>query len=264
MKIEVELENYDDRAVANRGLLPEERVRSQRVDVVVDSGAVTLVLPQDLVESLGLRTLHKAVVTCADERTEERNSAGIVSVRVAGRNVETKCVVGPSGSDPLLGQIVLEEADLLIDWANQRLISRPESPSLPPLNLKGEKSRFMSQTASERVCTACGKPLTRRECRKDSEGKYFCRPCYNQSPRQCACCDGKTTRGNCHRNRYGEYICKACYASGKRASRGRLLRKRPKWLSHWALYVPVAIVGLCIVYWVFSKIVDGFSLPPDG
>jgi predicted aspartyl protease len=113
VKVKVDLENYDDRAIASRGLLAEDRVRSQRVDVVVDSGAVMLVLPQDLVEALGLRTLRKAIVTYADERKEERDVAGVVSVRVAGRIVETNCVVGPPGSEPLLGQIVLKEADLL-------------------------------------------------------------------------------------------------------------------------------------------------------
>ena len=136
VKVNVELENYGDREVASRGLLSEDRVRSQRVDVVVDSGAVMLVLPQDLVEALGLRMLRKAIVTYADERKEERDVAGVVSVSVAGRTVETNCVVGPPGSEPLLGQIVLEEADLLIDCANQRLIPRPESPYLPTLKLK--------------------------------------------------------------------------------------------------------------------------------
>jgi hypothetical protein len=95
-----------------------------------------LVLPQDLVEALGLRTLRKAIVTYADERKEERNVAGVVSVKVAGRSVETTCVVGPPGSEPLLGQIVLAEADLLVDCVNQRLIPRPESPYLPTLKLK--------------------------------------------------------------------------------------------------------------------------------
>ncbi len=136
VRVKVELENYDDRVVASRGFLAEDQVRSQCVDVVVDSGAVMLVLPQDLVEALGLRTLRKAIVTYADERKEERDIAGVVSVGVAGRNVETNCVVGPPGSEPLLGQIVLEEADLLIDCANQRLMPRPESPYLPTLKLK--------------------------------------------------------------------------------------------------------------------------------
>ncbi len=81
MKVKVELENYDDRAVASRGFMSEDRVRSQRVDAVVDGGAVMLVLPQDLVEALGLRRLHKAIVTYADERKEERDVAGVVSVR---------------------------------------------------------------------------------------------------------------------------------------------------------------------------------------
>jgi len=136
VKVKVELENYDDRAVASRGFLSEDQVRSQQVDVVVDSGAVMMVLPQDLVEVLGLRTLRRAIVTYADERREERDIAGVVSVRAAGRNVETNCVVGPPGSEPLLGQVVLEEADLLIDCANQRLMPRPESPYLPTLKLK--------------------------------------------------------------------------------------------------------------------------------
>ena len=136
VKVSVEFENYGDREVARRGFLPEDQIRSQRVDVVVDSGAVMLVLPQDLVEALGLRMLRKAIVTYADERKEERDIAGVVSVKVAGRTVETNCVVGPPGSEALLGQIVLEEADLLIDCANQQLIVRPESPYLPTLKLK--------------------------------------------------------------------------------------------------------------------------------
>ncbi len=136
VRVKVDLENYEDRAVARRGLLAEDQVRRERVEVVVDSGAVMLVLPQDLVEALGLPTLRKAIVAYADERKEERNVAGVVSVKVAGRSVETSCVVGPPGSEPLLGQIVLEEADLLVDCANRRLVPRPESPYLPTLKLK--------------------------------------------------------------------------------------------------------------------------------
>jgi len=136
VKVEVELENYEDRAMARRGLLAEAEVRRQRVQVLVDSGAVMLVLPQDLVEALGLRISRRVIVTYADDRREERDVAGVISVHVAGRTVETSCIVGPPGSEPLLGQIVLEEADLLVDAPNQRLVPRPESPYLPMLKLK--------------------------------------------------------------------------------------------------------------------------------
>ena len=131
VKVKVELENYGRSRAARDEVYALRTVDSgrERVDVIVDSGAMMLVLPQDLVEALGLATLRKAIVTYADERKEERNIAGVVAVKVAGREVETSCVVGPPGSEPLLGQIVLEEADLLIDCANQQLIPCPESPS---------------------------------------------------------------------------------------------------------------------------------------
>jgi hypothetical protein len=95
-----------------------------------------LVLPQDLVEALGLREVGKAIVTCADERKEERPLAGIVTVRVGNRTTTLNCVVGPPNSEPLLGQVVLETMDLLVDCVEQKLVPRPESPFLPLLNLK--------------------------------------------------------------------------------------------------------------------------------
>jgi hypothetical protein len=117
----------------------------------------------------------------------------------------------------------------------------------------------MSHTEKRRVCASCGKELTRRDCRKDRQGEYFCPTCYNQSPRQCACCGTETTRGNCHRNRYGEYICRSCHEQGKRASRGRSLRKWTRRYSRWALYLPVALAGFWIAYRVFSMMVEKFS-----
>jgi clan AA aspartic protease len=136
VRIKVELENYVDRELARSGTLAQDRVRSQFVEVVVDSAAVMMVLPQDLVEALGLRILRKAIAVYADERKVEVDMAGVVSVKVAGRTVETNCLVGPPGSEPLLGQVVLEQADLLIDCANQQLVTRPGSPYLPTLKVK--------------------------------------------------------------------------------------------------------------------------------
>jgi hypothetical protein len=95
-----------------------------------------LVLPQDLVEALGLRQVGKAVVTYADERKEERPMAGIVTVRVGQRAANVNCVVGPPNSEPLLGQVVFEMMDLLVDCIQQKLVPRPESPFLPLLKLK--------------------------------------------------------------------------------------------------------------------------------
>src|SRR6266542_5406238 len=131
VKVEVGLENAVDRELVYRGLLTEDRVRSFKVRVIADTGAAMLVLPQDEVEALGLREVRKAVVRYADERKEERAVAGPVTVRVNGRAATVDCIVGPPNSEPLLGHVVLEIMDLLVDPLQQRLIPRPESPFLP-------------------------------------------------------------------------------------------------------------------------------------
>lgn len=77
VKVELELENAFDRERVRLGQIRAEGVRSARVQMLVDSGAVMLVLPQDLVEALDLREVGKVVVTHADERREERPLAGV-------------------------------------------------------------------------------------------------------------------------------------------------------------------------------------------
>ena len=136
VKIEVELENAVDRELFRRHHIQESEIRRARVLVLVDSGAVMPVLAQDLAEALGLREEGRVIVTYADERREERPLAGIVTVRVGTRSTSVNCVVGPPGSESLLGQIVLEAMDLLVDCAQQRFVPRPESPFLPTLKLK--------------------------------------------------------------------------------------------------------------------------------
>jgi predicted aspartyl protease len=137
VRVEIELENYRDRVLAEHGHLDPARIRRERVRVLADSGATVLLLPQDLVERLGLQVLdEKAVVTYADERKEELAIAAGLTVRVGDRSMVTDCLVGAPLSRPLLGQIVLERLDLLVDCAQGKLTPRPESPYLPLLSLK--------------------------------------------------------------------------------------------------------------------------------
>jgi hypothetical protein len=44
---------------------------------------------------------------------------------------------GPPLREPLIGQLVLDELDLVVDRARSTLWPRPESPNLPLLKLKG-------------------------------------------------------------------------------------------------------------------------------
>lgn len=46
------------------------------------------------------------------------------------------CVVGPPLCEPLIGQLVLGQLDLVVDGGRKTLTPRPESPNLPLLKLK--------------------------------------------------------------------------------------------------------------------------------
>ena len=132
----VELENTTDRDIASDGFRDESTVRRTTVEGVVDTGAVMLVLPENVVKRLGLRTRREVVVTYADERREMRPVAGPVTIQIGNRFMNTDAIVGPPLSEPLIGQIVLEGLDLVADCTNRTVGPRPESPDSPLLKLK--------------------------------------------------------------------------------------------------------------------------------
>lgn len=130
IRTEVRLENEGDREHFLRGGCDESDVRHTSVEGIVDTGAVTLMLPQNVVERLGLRNKGTAFVSYADERP----LAGPVSVRIGNRAMVTDCIVGPPLSEPLIGQVVLERLDLIADCGNRTVT--PRHPDYPLLKLK--------------------------------------------------------------------------------------------------------------------------------
>lgn len=136
VRARLRLENDRDLFLRETGALGGRPPRSAEVEAVVDTGAVVTLLPQDLVEALGLRVREKTVVLLADDRKVEMDVAEGLRITVAGRTWATDCLVGPPGCAVLLGQLVLERLDLIVDPLKRTVTPRPESPWLPTLNLK--------------------------------------------------------------------------------------------------------------------------------
>lgn len=109
------------------------RGRAVAIDALVDTGAVETLLPRDLVRVLGLRSLGKMPVL-ADERRAVLPVAGPVLLGAFGRRMVRDCLVGPAGCEPLVGQIVLERLDLVLD--PRRRSVRPRSAGGPVLKMK--------------------------------------------------------------------------------------------------------------------------------
>jgi len=136
IKVDIDLENFGDRYLFLRSQMKEDEIRCYKTEAIVDTGAVMLLLPQDIVEVLGLEILRTVVVEYADDRKEERQVAGTVTIKIGNRFMNTDCVVGPPLSEPLIGQVILEELDLIADCQNHILSPRPESPNYPLLKMK--------------------------------------------------------------------------------------------------------------------------------
>jgi clan AA aspartic protease len=132
--IKMKLTNHVDQGAAARGFIPASEVRSIEIDGLVDTGAVTLALPTDVVEKLGLPVIGKTTVSLADKTPREVPIVAL-HLEILGRPMVLDAFVLPTGATPLIGQIPLERLDLLVDPKSQDLIVNPASPDMPLLDL---------------------------------------------------------------------------------------------------------------------------------
>jgi predicted aspartyl protease len=122
--VEVELANNDDMAAARRGTLAAGEVRRLRIQGLVDSGASRLVLPQAVVKELGLESTGKIKVRYADNSTAKRPLVEGVYLELLGRHSVFNAAVEPKRDTALIGAIVLEDLDFLVDCTKGRLYPR--------------------------------------------------------------------------------------------------------------------------------------------
>jgi predicted aspartyl protease len=123
-KVEIELANNEDTILARRGALDPAQVRRVRIQGVVDSGATRLVLPGAVAKQLGLPAAGKVAVRYADKRKATRDKVKDVWLKLMGREGTYTAVVEPKRKDALIGAIVLEDLDFLVDCTTQTLYPR--------------------------------------------------------------------------------------------------------------------------------------------
>jgi clan AA aspartic protease len=109
--------------------------RSIEVDAVIDTGATMMTLPQNLVEKLGLKKIREVTVKYANNQTQKKSVYAGLVVKLKGRIGNFEAVAEVIGSEPLVGQIVLEALDLVIDSRTRTLIPNPRSPEMPMVEI---------------------------------------------------------------------------------------------------------------------------------
>ena len=134
VRARVKLTNAIDEALARRGQMAADQVRSYEADALVDTGAVRCVLPPHVAQSLGLQIIGQRVAEYADGRSEAVDLTEPLTLRVGSREeLETAMVLG---DEVVIGQTMLEKLDLVVDCVNRRLVPNPAHPDQPVSKVK--------------------------------------------------------------------------------------------------------------------------------
>lgn len=130
----IQLANNHDEEDVKCGRRRPHEVRTLQVQALVDTGATMLVLPADVVGRLGLFPDGYRKVRYADGRIRELPWVSNIRIVILGRETVTNALVEDAGTTPLVGQIPLEELDLIVDPKSRELRVNPDSPDAPLLD----------------------------------------------------------------------------------------------------------------------------------
>ena len=118
---EITLKNVRDADKADDGLIKESEVRQTTVTAMVDTGAGTLVINEELCAQLGLKIQGSRRATYANNVKEICKVTEPVEIHWKERDTALRALVVPNSSQVLLGALPLEDMDLIVDPVRQTL-----------------------------------------------------------------------------------------------------------------------------------------------
>ena len=118
---EITLKNAGDVVNVRRGIIDEGEIRQVTLTAMVDTGAGTLVINDEVRLKLGLEIETTRRTELADGAKREY---GVTEpVKICWKNRDTACpaLVLPDSSEVLLGAIPLEDMDLIVNPSKREL-----------------------------------------------------------------------------------------------------------------------------------------------
>ena len=134
VRVKVKLTNAFDEAMERRGKIGKEEIRRYEADALVDTGAVSSVVPANVMEMLGVLSVGTRVAEYADGRKDTVDLTEPIVFNIIGRKTTENAMV--LGDEVIIGQTVLEVIDMFVDCVNQKLIPNPAHPDQPVVKIK--------------------------------------------------------------------------------------------------------------------------------
>lgn len=123
--IQIKIQNWDDLALAAVGKR-KRPARSVEVEALDDTGAVKLYIQSSTIEELGLRHIGEVRSRTMSNQTVTRRVFSPVDLEIQGRSGRFDVIEVPDALPNLIGQIPLEDLDLVVDCQGRKLIPNPE------------------------------------------------------------------------------------------------------------------------------------------
>lgn len=133
---QIKLVNSDDKALHRRGYIPKDEIRQMEVTALVDSGAIMMVVNENIKTQLGLSTINFQEAQLADGSLVELEIVGPLEVIFENRRSTCDAMVIPGDNEILLGAIPMEQMDVMIHPKENRLIVNPDHPYKAVVKLK--------------------------------------------------------------------------------------------------------------------------------
>jgi predicted aspartyl protease len=128
--LDIKLINITDIENASQGIIKPEQIRSIEVKGLLDTGSHLLVIPNWIVEKLGLRKIKEISVQYADGRVDRLPVYSAVRVEINKRDTVVEPVVGNSDK-VLIPNFIIETMDFIIDPVEGKLKPRHPEFDLP-------------------------------------------------------------------------------------------------------------------------------------
>ena len=118
----ITIKNQFDVSFAEKGLKNEEDIRQATVEAVVDTGAPTLCITEELRSQLGLKVIGEKPVSMANGTYELLKRLEGVELHWKDRYMICHPYALSGGNEILLGAIPLEDMDLIVDPLKGELV----------------------------------------------------------------------------------------------------------------------------------------------
>jgi len=118
---EITVKNAGDIIEARKGHIAEKDIRSVTLTAIVDTGATTLVINEEIFKQLGVSTVDTRDLNLAGGGKTECKITEPVHIQWKDRFATVDAVVLPGGK-PLLGVVPLEFMDLIVDPIRRELV----------------------------------------------------------------------------------------------------------------------------------------------